>query len=170
MIKRVKAQPVDENSAAGMINTANAQKVDENSAAGMIKPANPQPVKRFSAGVSGALVGTVMTYFSSRIDDPDTKKSFLLSIPTVSVAITGGVYKAMRWYHKRVLDQQIAAARAAQEARLRGQLDDPILSEESKKQARMDYERSKQDARKDDQNSLRILMEQKNSLSKEGAG
>jgi hypothetical protein len=153
-----------------MIKRGKEQSADETDAAGRFKAAIPQPGKKVSAGFSGAVVGTVMTYLSSRIDDPETKKSFLLSIPTVSVAVTGGVYKVMRWYQKRSLDQLIAAAQARHEANLRGQLEDPILSEEAKKQARMDYEKSKLETSKDDQNSLRMLVEIKKQLSNEGVG
>ena len=170
MTKRVQEQPGEEGNAVGPANPAQAQPVDEHGGAGMVNAAKAPHGKGLEAGFSGAVVGTAMTYLSSFIKDPETKKNFLLAIPTVSVAAAAGAHRVLRWYQKRANDKQLTAALAANEETVLRQMADPLLSEKFKQEAQMEYEFTKGQARRSNMESVRMLLEAKKHLTNEGAG
>ena len=168
MTKRVQEQPEDERNAVGPAKPSQAQSVDQHG--GLVKAVKAPPGKGLEAGFSGAVVGTVMTYLASFISDPETKKFFLLSIPTVSVSAAGGANRILRWQQKRANAKELAAALAASEETLRAQLADPILSAKFKEGALADYEITKVQARKSRMASISMALENQKSLANEGVG
>ncbi len=136
----------------------------------MTKPVKEPQAKKIGAGVTGATVGTVMTYLAANIEDPETKKNFLLMIPTVSVGASVVVYKLIRVCHARYLQYQIDQQQQRLDARARKQLEDPNASEDHKKQARKQYEQLQQQSMQSEMDNLRMLLETKKAMNNDGTG
>ena len=170
MTKKIQVPSGEESSPLGPAKPAQAQAVNEHGPAGMGKAPKAPPGKEPWAGLSGIVVGTAMTWMASFFSDPETKRNFLLAIPSVSVLATGGALRLLRDQEVRANKKALAAAFAEQEQIARMQLADPILSEEFRRQALLDYEFTKGQVRKSGMASLSMLLEKQKSLSNEGAG